>query len=280
MLELRQKRMHSSTQKQEQAPVIVVDDTSKSSNVSTPTMWIPELGLSTYDRDVLLSNGWLTDSIVNAAQTLLRKSNPIISGLQDVTLGLTMSFEVEPGEFVQILHNGAGHWITISTVGTNHPGVQVFDSLYTTCPLECKAQIVAMLATEHSSLQLKHMNVQMQTGEDDCGVFAIAFATAVVYAKQPGGLSFNQPKMREHLYKCFQSKEIAMFPVKQIRHSKLSVKYIEEVPVYCKCRMPELPGCNWIECSKCKGWYHIGTCVSVSKKHLQLGCPRYCHQCL
>lgn len=153
---------------------------------------------------------------MNAAQTLLRKSNPIISGLQDVTLGLTMSFEVEPGEFVQILHNGAGHWITISTVGTNHPEVQVFDSLYTTCPSECKAQIAAMLATEHSSLKLKHMNAQMQAGQDDCGLFAIAFATAVVYGKQPGGVSFNQPKMRDHLYKCFESKQITMFPVKRI----------------------------------------------------------------
>lgn len=37
--------------------------------------------------------------------------------------------------------------------------------------------------------------------------------------------------------------------------------------------MPELPGRNWIECSKCRGWYHIRTCVSVSEKHLKLGYP-------
>lgn len=46
MFELRQTRMCSSTEKQERASVIVVDDNSKSS--TPPSMWIPELGLSTY----------------------------------------------------------------------------------------------------------------------------------------------------------------------------------------------------------------------------------------
>ena len=54
------------------------------SNAKQTNMWIPELGLSNHDCKVLLSNGWLTDSIVNA----LRKSNPLISGLQDVSFGL------------------------------------------------------------------------------------------------------------------------------------------------------------------------------------------------
>lgn len=41
-----------------------------------------------------------------------------------------MTSDVEPGEFVQILHNGAGHWVTISIIGQEHPEVQVFDSPY------------------------------------------------------------------------------------------------------------------------------------------------------
>ena len=66
-----------------------------------------------------------------------------------------MSFDVEPGEFVQFC---SGHWIAISTVGTKHPNVEVFDSVYSMCPLQCKAQVATLLATEHSSFQLKYMN--------------------------------------------------------------------------------------------------------------------------
>ena len=44
--------------------------------------------------------------------------------------GLTMNFTVECGEFVQVLHNGRKHWLTISTIGTKHPIVHVYDSMY------------------------------------------------------------------------------------------------------------------------------------------------------
>ena len=208
-------------------------------------MWIPELGLSNNDHERLLSDGWVTDSIVNAAQTLLRESNPNILGLQNVALGLTMSFDVEPGEFAQILHNGSGHWIAISAVGTKHPNVEVFDSVYSMCPLECKAQVATLLATEYSSFQLKYMNVQMQAGGNDCDIFAIAFTTALVFAEQPVNFSFkiiNQPEMCKRLHECFIKRQMSMFPVKRSRHSQVSVKRTEEVPVYCTCQIPELPG--------------------------------------
>ena len=73
-----------------------------------------------------------------------------------------MSFDIEPGEFVQILHNGHGHWLTISTVGNMHPQVQVYDSAYSCCPTICKAQIAALLATVQPSIELQYMDVQMR----------------------------------------------------------------------------------------------------------------------
>ncbi len=261
---------------QKQASPIVIDDEATVSHVKK---WIPELGLSNHDREVLLSDAWLTDSIVNGAQKLLKKRNPLISGLQDVALGLTMTFNVEPEEFVQILHTGAGHWLTISTIGVQHPQVQVFDPKYSTCPPECKAQIATLLATEHSSFQLNYINVQMQSGSNDCGLFAIAFATALVFAEKPGTFFFDQAEMRKHLLKCLITREITQFPVKRMRHSHKNIKRTEKVKVYCKCRMPELPGSKWIECSKCGSWFHIDICVNVSDKYLKENCSWYCHQC-
>ena len=65
---------------------------------------------------------WLSDTIFNAAQQLLKSSN-VITGIQNVLLGQTHSFAVELGEFVQILHS---HWHIVSTIGTKHAEVNIF----------------------------------------------------------------------------------------------------------------------------------------------------------
>ena len=43
------------------------------------------------------------------------------------------------------------------------------------------------------------MNVQMQVGVSDCGLFALAFITAVLDGQNPTSLYFDQLKMRRHL---------------------------------------------------------------------------------
>ena len=162
--------------------------------------WIPELGLKQSDREILLSHtAWLNDVNINAAQKLLKKANPAVPGLQNVARGLTMNFDVEPGEFVQILHTGQGHWNTVSTIGLKHAEVQAFDSLYMCIPTIAKAQIATLLTTEEPTITVSFMDVQMQSGGYDCGLFSIASATALVFGEQPGYFLFEQTKMRAHL---------------------------------------------------------------------------------
>ena len=127
--------------------------------------WIPELGLLKSDRDTLLNPvGWLTDSIVDAAQTLLKDSSPV-PGLESVALGLTMSFTVQPGEFIQILNTGNGHWVTVSTVGVPHPVVQVYDSIYSAASTSLEAQISSMICTREDSIILEFVDVPIQSGK-------------------------------------------------------------------------------------------------------------------
>ena len=47
----------------------------------------------------------------------------------------------------------------------------------------------------------------------DCGLFFIAFATALVNGKQPEKLKFIQDKMREHFHQCLINGKLTMFPV-------------------------------------------------------------------
>ena len=97
-----------------------------------PKVWLDPLNLLQKDRDILLSpTGWVTDSIINAAEQLLRQRFPQLPGLQDVALGQTMAFTIMTGEFVQILHTSRDHWLTISNIGEQHPyKIRVYDSMF------------------------------------------------------------------------------------------------------------------------------------------------------
>ena len=255
MLKRRQRKQTRDVNKDK--PIYVEKYLSKEKDAN---MWIPELALFSSDRDILLSpTAWLTDSIVDGAQSLLKKACPV-PGLQSVSCGVTMTYAVQPAEFIQILNTGCGHWVTVSTIGTSHPAVHVYDSLYSSAGTRLKAQIAALLATECPELLLKFMDVPMQSGTYDCGLFA----TALALGEKPEHYFFDQSKMRAHLWQCLERGEMRMFPViRKRRVKKSAVKSTEQVPVYCKCRMPELPGERMIECTDCKEWYHLDSCVVV-----------------
>ena len=151
---------------------------------------------------------------------------------------------------------------TLSDYILHHPVVHVYDSMYPLASTVVKAQIATILHTVHPSLSLQFMDVQVQAGGYDCSLFAVAFLVSLALGKSPGQCHFHQDKMCQHLWRCFQNRELSMFPYSKLRRAtESSVKAVEEVHVYCVCRMPELPNTNWIECFGCKNWYHRDTCL-------------------
>ena len=75
--------------------------------------------------------------------------------------------------------------------------------MYSTTGTHSRAQIAALLHTESPVIPIQFMSVHMQAGGCDCGLFAIAFATALSLGKHPGQYLFDQGKMRRHLWNCF-----------------------------------------------------------------------------
>ena len=221
-------------------------------------------------REVLLSERWLCDDIVNATQSLLKQQSNI-NGLQPVCATRTLSVDVQRSDFVQILHNGYNHWLVVSSIGIKKDGeVYVYDSMYCNTTPEVKKIVAAILFTKLPRITLNFVHVQMQCGTQDCGLFAIAFATALCLGKQPGQLTFHQDQMRSHLLLCLESQDMTMFPVKKERRSGyiLTVKGEHSYPVFCTCRLPALENITMVQCTSCKMWCHAGTCVSVDKKAL------------
>ena len=90
----------------ESVPVINLDAATTPPPDPQSSQWVSNLTVR--DEKVLLSGEWLTDSLVNAGQRLIQQAHPHVQGLQDVSLGHTLVFNVIKGEFVQVLHTDAG----------------------------------------------------------------------------------------------------------------------------------------------------------------------------
>jgi len=180
-------------------------------------------------------------------------------------------------EFVQILNTGEGHWVTVSTIGTSHPLVCVFDSLYSSAGTRLEAQIASLIHTEKPEICLEFMDVPVQAGTYDWP-FAVAFATALALGKRPEDYHFDQSRMRKHLWQCFEERKMELFPyIRQRRSKKTMVRSTQKVPVYCTCRMPEM-GERMVECTTCKQWYHVA-CVNISVSVLDSSASWFCCRC-
>ena len=122
------------------------------------------------------------------------------------------------------------------------------------------------------------MQVTLQTNGSDCGIYAIAFATALCLGQSPGLLQFDESRMISHLAKCLEQGTFTMFPVCQTRR-QIQIKATCVLDVYCACRMPSLPDTDMIECTSCKKWLHV-LCVSPSTSVLECSSlPWFCDSC-
>ena len=61
-------------------------------------------------------------------------------------------------------------------------------------------------------LKAKFSNVYMQTNGNDCGLYAIANATALAFGRDPSKEQYIPSKLREHLIQCLENKEMRPFP--------------------------------------------------------------------
>ena len=106
---------------------------------------------------------WLTDSVIHAAQLLIKNDHTLLplGSLQNPIHGQTLTFDGAPEESVQILNSGNCHWLTISTVGVEHPKVRVYDSLYRVLPFETCEQVATLLCTKKREIELEFRNIQV-----------------------------------------------------------------------------------------------------------------------
>ena len=80
---------------------------------------------------------------MTAVQKLQKQQLPVRSGFQDPCCDLAYTFEIMSDEYIQVLHNGYDHWLTIMKMKSLSLTVCMHASVLT----KVKHQIAALLAT-------------------------------------------------------------------------------------------------------------------------------------
>jgi len=155
-------------------------------------------------------------------------------------------------------------------------------SLYTEIKAFTKQQITSLLYAENADdIDVIVMPVEQQTNSTGCGIYAIAFATALCHG-DPSKLNLNRRIMQSHLWKCMESgSNIDMFPVKSTTEkSANSPMQIVNIKIYCECHQPYNPGEDMAQCSSCDKWYH-SKCVNIPKKVFRFKKMKWqCNSCI
>ena len=172
--------------------------------------WLPSLGLTTTDRNNLLdSNFDLDDFIINKAANMVVADYPFLI-IQPPCFIHSSGYDYCPHETIQITHNGAHHWILLSSIGGE---VKIFDSLDMPVTETIKNQMKNYFFSPDYSIPVyRVMKCQKQVGSHD---FSIANAKGSIQ-----DVVFDQSKMRVHLVSCFEAGKISPFPKYRVPSTK------------------------------------------------------------
>ena len=215
---------------------------------------------------------------------LLQYQFPDLEGFQSCTLAVQLDFERHQKLFIQIInrspHTKGTHWLTVSNINCMEDEVGIYDSAFDDLPHNEQLVVSSLAKTEKKILKAKFSNVYMQTNGNDCGLYAIANATALAFGRDPSKEQYIPNKLREHLIQCLENKEMRPFPTaKGTSKRRKAIKKTENLQLYCVCKMPDTHT-NYFLCDKCSDEYHP-ECLGLDMlqhKDRSFICPACCNQ--
>ena len=156
--------------------------------------------------------------------------------------------------------------------------MRIFDSPYLKPSLTAIEHACCMLTFPGDQVTLVNEKVQRQIGSNDCGLFALAFATVLCHGLDPVNQRYEQQSMQQHYVSCLENGAMVPFP-KTTRKVPLHItSKISSVAIYCVCRMP-YDKTEYVQCSyRCRAWYHT-SCVKIPEWAINSGRKWKCDKC-
>ena len=152
--------------------------------------------------------------------------------------------------------------------------VAVYDSLTAGTPLfKHETHVIncigclAWSATD--DLTILNMTCDQQDNDYDCGVYAVAFATALATGQNPCDLQLDGRRLRSHLIECLRQQRLTRFPQLDAARERHEPPYALTLPLFCYCRRGDAAlNHDWdmAQCrGGCAGWYHR-ICADIPQK--------------
>ena len=155
----------------------------------------------------------LSDLHINLAQSILKRQFPPLRGLCSTLIQKRKHNNVDLKNQLQIIHSHGDHWIAASNVGCEDEITHVYDSVYSSLDRETEDVVHNLFqAAKSLPIKIEMRSCQKQAGGTDCGLFSIAFITAIAYNEDPSKIKFCQMEMRSHLANCFKNNYLTLFP--------------------------------------------------------------------
>ena len=193
-----------------------------------------KINLSHKEIDRIINQRFLNDTVIRYFQKLVKNVN----GFEDPLLGQKLNFKECSEEFIQLLHDGRHHWMTISTLDCQPGKGKYYDSMFKGKLTESeKNQICCITRFKGKNIKIDVVPVQQQQNGFDCGVYAIAFVVSLVNKKDLTSVSFDEKKLRDHLYDCCKQGRLIPFPSAKENVKRNTAKWIY-FELFCSCRMP------------------------------------------
>lgn len=249
-------------------------DDGKLTMTDTEKVWMICCGfrLTMKEQQNILNGGCLTDRIINAACAILRKQFPGYGGLESTLLHQCTRGLANTTNAMQIIHLPVkSHWAVISTIGCERNSLRYYDSIFNSVSVEAD-NIIASLLKPSGSLDVQVMNVILQKGTTDCGVYSVAYCTCLALDIDPCLCVFRQLEMRMHLVSCLEKEQFTSFPVLRSRRLTSKTRDTHCLSVCPVCLKPD-NGNFMVLCDTCNEWYH-NECVDPFNEDSDWICNR------
>ena len=109
----------------------------------------------------------------------------------------------------------------MSTIGCPDGEVKIYDSLQLLPNLGTQTLITRYLNSQLPSIKIKVVNVALQKGSSDCGLYVIAMMTSLANNYNPINMLYNQRELRLNLAECFKKGVLEPFPVLKANDKKI-----------------------------------------------------------
>ena len=128
--------------------------------------------------------------------------------------------------------------------------------MYNLISLSTEQTIVSLLKPV-SAITVELRNVCKQSGTTDCGLYALAYCTSLLFGSDPCLSIYARDEMRPHLVSCLEKGSLTEFPTlrsRRLSNTKLvtSTIIIEICPICLKSDHGDL----MVACELCKKWFH------------------------